>query len=117
MIKKTISMHYDSVFSLDHNNRTFTPKNVDASRSHWNYYCVAAGETAYLDFEDPRAVQEFWERYKELNALYWSNRALADALEYERYREHMRYLRKCHRMINFYPENEVEEFFIFCCFL
>ena len=46
---------------------------------------MAAGETAYLDFEDPRAVQEFWERYKELNALYWSNRALADALEYERY--------------------------------
>ena len=109
--KKTISGHYDSVFSMDHNNRTFTPKNVDPSRSKWNYYCVAAGEDVYIDFEDPRYVKEFWERYRELSDLYWSNRALADALEYERYREHMRYLRKCHQMINFDPQNEVEGFF------
>lgn len=115
-IEKTISGHYDSAFSLEHNNRTFTPKNVDPSRSHWNYYCVSAGESAYLEFEDPRYVQEFWKRYKEMNALYWSNRALADALEYERFREHMRSLRKWQRIIDFYPMNEVEEFFYMLLF-
>ena len=114
--EKTISGHYDSAFSLDHNNRTFTPKNVDPSRSHWNYQCVAAGESAYLEFDDPRYVREFWERYKELNSLYWSNRALADALEYERYCEHMRFLRKCMRMIGANPTNEVEEFFYMLLF-
>lgn len=111
MKTKTISMHYDSVFSLEHNNRMFTPHNVDQSRTKWNYNCITAGEDACLDFEDPRYTREFWERYKELNALYWSNRAAADELEYARYRDHMRYLRKCHQMVNFYPENEVEAFF------
>lgn len=107
---KTISMHYDSVFSLEHNNRTFTPHNVDPERTRWNYNCIAAGEAAYIDFEDPRVEREFWNRYQELNALYWSNRAIADELEYTRYREHMRYLRKCRQMIYFNPENEVEAF-------
>ena len=111
MTKKTISMHYGTVFSLGHNNREFIPKNVDPERTKWNYNCVVAGQDAYLDFEDPRYVQEFWERYRELNDLYWSNRALADALEYERYRENMRYLWKCRHMLNFYPNNEVEAFF------
>ena len=36
---------------------------------------------------------------------------MADALEYERYREHMRYLRRCRHMIDFNPQNEVESFF------
>ncbi len=108
---KTISGHYDSVFSLEHNNRTFLPKNVDPTRTKWNYNRVVSGQEAYLDFEDPRYVQEFWERYQELGDLYWSNRRLADTLEYERYRENMRYLRKCRQMLAFCPENGVELFF------
>lgn len=111
MKAKTISCHYDSVFSLAHNNRVFIPKNVDPTRTPYNYNCIVSGENAYLDFTDPRLTQEFWARYKELDKLYWSNRSLADAKEYEYYRETMRYLWRCRQMMNYDPENIVGLFF------
>ena len=111
MKAKTISCHYDSVFSLAHNNRVFIPKNVDPARTPYNYNCIVAGEEAYLDFADPRLTQEFWARYKELNKLYWSNRSLADVKECEYYRETMRYLWRCRQMMNYDPDNIVGLFF------
>ena len=39
---KTISDHYDTVYSLEHNNRVFTPKNVDSERIVRNYNSVVA---------------------------------------------------------------------------
>ena len=60
MVKtKTISGHYDTVYSVPHNNRTFIPKNVDIHRIPWNYYCVAAGEEAFFDIDDPRHISVF----------------------------------------------------------
>ena len=111
MKQKTISGHYDTVYSLDHNNRVFIPKNVEASRVNRNYRCVAVGDEVYLNLANPQKVREFWERYRELSDLYWENSSLEKALEYERYRENMRYLWRCKEMLDFYPRNEVESFF------
>lgn len=108
---KTISMHYGPSFSLAHNNRQFIPKNVDPMRTSWNYNCITAGDEAYIDFENPRFAHEFWEKYKELNDIYWSNYALVSTLEYEQYQENMRHLRRCRQMFDFNPSNEVESFF------
>ena len=94
LITKTISGHYDSTFSISHNNRVFTPKNVDPNRTHWNYECVAAGQLSWLDPNDPGCVQEFWVRYRELSDIYWQNRSIAKTLAWERYQEHMRYMRR-----------------------
>lgn len=44
MTQKTISGHYDTVYSIAHNNREFIPKNVDVGCTPWNYACVAAGQ-------------------------------------------------------------------------
>lgn len=111
MKSKTISCHYDTVYELAHNNRIFIPQNVDSARTKWNYNCVVAGGEAYLDFTDPRHVQEFWYRYHELSDLYWKNLVLAKELEYEHHRETVRYLWKCRQMLNYDPENIVEAFF------
>lgn len=98
-IYKTISGHYDTVYNIEHNNRTFIPKNVDIHRSISNYYCVAAGEEVWLDLNDPRHISEFWKRYKELIELYWENRATARRLAYRRYQEHLAYMRQFSRSL------------------
>lgn len=109
MIKlKTISGHYDTVYDLAHNNRDFIPKNVDVSRTPWNYNCVVAGEEAYLDIDDPRHISEFWERYKELNIIYWQNQSIANTLAYERYQEQLRYMRRFSRAVFRFPHNPLE---------
>ena len=67
MNTKTVSCHYGAVYSIAHNNRVFIPKNVDSARSCNNYYCIAAGEAAILDIDDPRLSDELWKQYKELD--------------------------------------------------
>jgi len=94
MIAKTISGHYDTVFSLGHNNRTFVPKNVDVTRTHWNYNCVSAGQAAPLDLENPVNLAVFWEQYRDLSRIYWENRQYAKAQAYEEYRMHLEHMRR-----------------------
>lgn len=94
MVLKTISGHYDTAYNLSHNNRDFVPKNVDVNRIPWNYNCVTAGKEAYLDIDNPRHISEFWFRYRELNDMYWTDRSIAKTLEYEKYQEHLRYMRR-----------------------
>lgn len=106
--RKTISGHYDTVYSIAHNNRSFIPKNVDILRTPWNYNCVAAGEEAYFESNNPRHISEFWQRYRELNDLYWQNRSIAQTLAYNRYHEHLEYMRKyCYPFFRI-PSNEIE---------
>lgn len=105
MTCKTISGHYDTVYSLDHNNRKFIPQNVDYSRMPRNYKCIAAGTEVYLDLEDPRCLAEFWTRYRELTELYWKDRAILKAREYEQYKERMRYLRQLSYRLRQCPED------------
>lgn len=105
---KTISGHYDTAYNLDHNNRIFIPKNVDEQRIPWNYNCVAAGQDAYFDSANPRHISEFWSRYKELNNLYWSNRTIAQTLAYERYQEHLQYMRRFSQSLYPIPHNPIE---------
>lgn len=105
---KTISGHYGTVYSVAHNNREFVPKNVDENRISWNYNCIAAGQEAYLDINNPRNISEFWDRYRELNAMYWSNRAIANTLAYEKYQEHLAYMRRLSRSVYPIPHNSVE---------
>ena len=110
MVLKTISGHYDTAYNLSHNNRDFVPKNVDVNRIPWNYNCVTAGKEAYLDIDNPRHISEFWFRYRELNDMYWSDRSIAKTLEYEKYQEHLRYMRRLTRSICPIPHNPVEAF-------
>jgi hypothetical protein len=105
MTCKTISGHYDTVYSLDHNNRKIIPQNVDYSRIPRNYNCIAAGTEVYLDLEDPRCLAEFWTRYRELTELYWKDRAILKAREYEQYKERMRYLRQLSYRLRQCPED------------
>ena len=107
---KTISGHYDTVYSIAHNNREFTPRNVDPERMCWNYDCVAAGQEAYLDINNPRHISEFWDRYRELNNMYWSDWSIAMTLEHEKYQDHLRYMRRLTRSIYPIPHNPVEAF-------
>lgn len=81
--QKTISGHYDTAYNLAHNNRQFLPRNVDVERVCWNFYCVAAGQEAGMDWKEPHHISEFWRTYRELNSRYWSERSLA-RLEAER---------------------------------
>lgn len=105
---KTISGHYGTVYSVAHNNREFVPKNVDENRISWNYNCIAAGQEAYLDINNPRNISEFWDRYRELNAMYWSDQTIANTLAYEKYQEHLEYMRKLSRSVYPIPHNAVE---------
>lgn len=95
--EKTISGHYDTVYNLDHNNRSFIPSNVDIQRCISNYYCVAAGEICWRNPLDPLHISEFWKRYKELAELYWDRRATARRLAYQHYREQLAYMNQFNR--------------------
>ena len=57
---KTLSGHYGTVFSLEHNNRTFIPRNVDESRIQNNFNVVRAGFTATSDFSEWSDVRQLW---------------------------------------------------------
>lgn len=105
---KTISGHYGTMYSLPHNNRAFIPKNVSPERITWNYNCVEAGGWTYSDIHNLQNVSEFWKRYRELNDMYWSNRSIAQTLEYERYQQNLRYMRNLSRSIYPIPHNPVE---------
>ena len=94
MTRKTISGHYDAVFSLEHNNRIFTPHNVDPERSKWNYNCVAAGELAALDLETPKSRAAFWDSYRKLAEIYWEDRTIARKRAYEEYQEQLAIMRR-----------------------
>jgi len=76
---KTISGHYDSTFSLAHNNRVFLSKNVDESRVCNNYCPVMAGfpiTDLYLDY---KPLQQQWRDYRMLCDLYWGRLKLERA--------------------------------------
>ena len=72
MKTKTISAHYDTVFSIAHNNRNFIPKNVDAQRIKNNFNLVIAGETAGEEYPEIRDMKELWKGYRTISNLYWS---------------------------------------------
>lgn len=112
---KTISGHYDTVYSLEHNNRKFIPQNVDYRRIARNYNCIEAGGETHLDLEDPRCLAEFWERYRELADLYWKDRAIVRAREYERYKENIRYLRQLSYRLCHCPADPVGLFVFLLC--
>lgn len=108
MRSKTISGHYDTIFSIDHNNRTFVPKNVDQSCIPNNYNLICAGQEVQLDLNNPTCLRDFWGRYRELGSLYWEERTIAKTLEWERYQEHLRALRRISWFASSLPDNGVE---------
>ena len=89
---KTISGHYGSVFSLDHNNRYFIPNNCNPERLDRNYYPVIAGGELPFELPDLRFTNEMWKKYSQLQDIYWRNRALAKEEEYEKLRRILRKL-------------------------
>lgn len=112
---KTISGHYDTVYSLDHNNRKFVPENVDYTRISRNYNCIEAGAETHLDLEDPRCLAEFWSRYRELTDIYWKDHAIARRLEYEKYMENVRYFRQLSYRLCHCPDDPVGAFIFLLC--
>lgn len=94
---KTISGHYDSVYSVAHNNRAIISKNVDVSRSGRNYYCVSAGDPVLFGPSDPQFLHEFWSQYRALSNRYWEDRAVVKHQELEKYWARMRHLRALSR--------------------
>ena len=112
---KTISGHYDTSFSLEHNNRIFMPQNVDPTRMNRNYNCITAGQDAYVNLDDPRCLADFWTQYKELTKVYWEERLTAKNLAYERYKESMRRLRHLTYRLWHFPDDEVGLFVCLLC--
>ncbi len=104
---KTISGHYGQSYNLTHNNRIFIPNNVDINRVAGNYYCIAAGQAAEIDPEQPRDLREFWTRYRELADIYWSDRSIQQTLAYEKYREQQKYMRRYYRAFYDIPWNPI----------
>ena len=80
---KTISGHYGSIFSLDHNNRSFIPNNCVLERLPRNYYPVLAGGEVPFALLDLRFEDEMWAEYHRLLEVYWKDRAKVKAEEYE----------------------------------
>lgn len=107
MATKTISGHYDSAYSLEHNNRTIISQNVDTSRSYNNYYCVAAGQPVILDPVSPQFLCDFWTEYRKLADDYWEDRAVVRQIEYEQYRKTMRRLRELAKVWCKMPDDAV----------
>ncbi len=97
MITKTISGHYDTVFSLEHNNRVFVPSNVDVNRIPWNYNCVMAGQLVPLDVETVVSSSEFWQRYKKLCDIYWEDRSALKEQAYAEYKKQLESMRRYRR--------------------
>jgi len=70
---KTISGHYDTVFSLAHNNRLFIPQNVDPTRVKNDFIPVRAGEEIGSDYPEIKALSELWDDYRQLSDAYWQS--------------------------------------------
>lgn len=68
-----------------------------------------------MDMEDPRYLAELWERYRELTELYWKDRAILKAQEYERYKENVRYLRQLSYRLCRCPDDPVGLFVFLLC--
>lgn len=91
---KTISGHYGSVYDLDHNNRTFIPKNCVVERLHRNYYPVMTGCEVPFELPDMRFSDEMWDEYHRLVTAYWQDRGLAKTEEYEQLKRKLRELQQ-----------------------
>ena len=94
MTTKTISGHYGPVFSIEHNNRIFTPSNVDGERSKNNYYAVAAGQLAMLDLEETQNLSDFWDSYRRLSEIYWDDYTASKEAAFEEFSEQLAVMRK-----------------------
>jgi hypothetical protein len=94
MTTKTISRHYGAVFSVEHNNRTFLPCNVDGERSKNNYYAVAAGQLAMLDLEETQNLSDFWNSYRRLSEIYWDDYTATKEAAFEEFSEQMAVMRR-----------------------
>ena len=70
---KTISGHYDTTFSLAHNNRDRIPDNVDHNRIVNNYFAVASGKELPDNLPQVKDLQELWKDYRSCSTLYWEN--------------------------------------------
>lgn len=71
MITKTISGHYDTAFSLAHNNRVLMSKNVAPTRTVNNYTPIMAGMPVTELYPDYKSLQQQWSDYRVLCDLYW----------------------------------------------
>lgn len=97
-MKKTISGHYGPVFSIEHNNRIFVPKNVDIIRTPRNYVLVAAGQEMCPGRVLPEHISVYWERYRHICNLYWEQRELYKQEELQKEREWLREMRRFFRL-------------------
>lgn len=113
---KTVSIHYDKTYSLDHNNRVFTPRNVDASRTPWNYNLITAGLPCAVDEEMLQCLDDYWRNYHILNDLYWSERTAAKILQDEQYQQFLQRMRKYRQAQNALNENPLITFLTFLIF-
>ena len=115
-MKKTISGHYDTTYSLAHNNRDFIPDNVDIRRIHKNYFTVAAGKNLPDNLPQIKDLQELWADYRELSSLYWENYHIEQAELQDRIsRLRSQYYRQLWEL-NRPPEILSKPFWSFCCF-
>ena len=87
MKSKTISGHYGAEFSLEHNNRTFIPSNVDASRIQNNFCAVRAGFVATDDFPEWGDIRQLWAGYRKLTEAYWREYRSDQEVLYQRIRQ------------------------------
>jgi len=76
MTRKTISGHYDTTYSLEHNNRDFIPRNVDPARIARNDFLVTAGHLVSPDFPNALDMSALWDGYRQANEMYWKGYSL-----------------------------------------
>lgn len=107
MAYKTISGHYGTTFSLEHNNRNFTPKNVDPSRSKNNDYLIAAGQYVPDSFPKISDMKTLWGTYKTINEMYWRGYKLKNDKLKKRVSEIMSLQRKMEWLANRVEENPI----------
>ena len=84
---KTISGHYDTAISLDHNNRAFSPSNVDPCRTQNNFNVVRAGFAATDDFPEWGDMRQLWTDYRALTEAYWREYKANQEVLYQRIRQ------------------------------
>lgn len=113
---KTISCHYDAVFSIDHNNRTFTPRNVDPSRTYRNYNPITAGLPCPIDEEMVQCLDDYWKSYQILNDMYWAERKAAKVIQDEAYQQFLTKMRRYRQSQQAFDNNPFITFFAFLIF-
>lgn len=98
-------------YSIKHNNREFVPTNVDPTRIHNNYNCIAVGHVAFPDGKWPVNITELWNWYRDISNLYWEQRALYRAEREEKIRETLYEIRRlCHNLFHV-PDDPILAFF------